>query len=35
MVTADATLDPDTAANPAQATIVACASPPRTWPIHE
>ena len=35
MVTADATLDPDTAAKPAQARMVACASPPRTWPIQE
>ena len=33
MVTADASDDPDSAANPAQAAIVADAKPPRRWPI--
>jgi hypothetical protein len=34
MVIADATEDPERAANPAQAAIVAQASPPRQWPNH-
>jgi hypothetical protein len=32
MVTAEATDDPDSAAKPAQAAMVAEASPPRQWP---
>lgn len=33
MVTAEAKDDPESAANPAQAAIVADAKPPRRWPI--
>ena len=33
IVTAEASEDPDRAANPAQAVTVAEASPPRMWPI--